>query len=268
MIRNNSEIDLVTYPILNKFERITHFTSTRQGGVSSGNYASLNLGRFSGDEAEKIQENFRRLLQTIGIKDEQIHLPYQTHEDIVFNIDEDFLSLDKTARKEKLHGVDALITNVPNQCIGVSTADCVPILIYDPAKQAIGTAHSGWRGTCSRIVKKTVQGMVENFQSNPADLIVAIGPSISPDVYEVGDELIDHFQKENFDIEKIFFKQGEKYHLDLWEANKLTLMEVGVLEENIEISGYCTYTEHQRFFSARRLGIKSGRLVSGLMIVE
>lgn len=266
MNRNKSIIDVVRYPILNVFDDIIHFTSTRAGGVSQGNYASLNLGKFSNDAPENIHENFSRFLNEINISKNQLHLPFQTHEDAVLKIDDEFLNQEEKKRQAKLHGVDAIITNLPKQCIGVSTADCVPILIYDPVRKVVGVAHAGWRGTCSRIARKTVNAMKEHYHSNPKDLIAVLGASISPSAYEVGDELIAHFQRESFDIEKIFFKKKEKYHLDLWTANKLILIEVGVFEKNIETSGFCTYTEYKRFFSARRLGIQSGRMVSGIMI--
>lgn len=266
MNRNKNKIDILTYPIFNRFEELLHFTSTRKGGVSRGNYESLNLGRFSDDKAECIQENFSLFLSEINITAEQLHLPFQTHGDVVFNIDSGFLTKDKDTRQEKLHGVDALVTNLPNCCIGVSTADCVPILLYDPVCRAVGAAHAGWRGTCARIAAKTVRAMQENFHSGITDLKALIGPSISPEVYEVGTELITYFENENFETSKIFFKKGKKHHLDLWEANKLILLEAGLPAENIAISGYCTFTEHEQFFSARRLGIKSGRIISGIML--
>ena len=266
MIRNKNAVDIVQYPILSRFDEILHFTSTRLGGVSSGSYESLNLGKFSGDETDNIQQNFNRFLSEINLPKEQFHLPYQTHGDSVFKIDADFILQNESVHREKLHGVDALITNLPNQCIGVSTADCVPVLIFDPVKKAVGAAHAGWRGTCSRIASKTVIAMQQEFHSNPSDLVAVIGASISPDAYNVGDELIANFENEKFDIDKIFFKKAEKHHLDLWKANKIILEEAGLKPENIEIAGLCTFTEHQRFFSARRLGIKSGRMVSGIML--
>lgn len=259
-------LEIVQYKNLSKFADLLHFTTTRSGGVSEGNYASLNLGRFSGDKEENIRENFTRLFREIGIANSQLHLPYQTHENHVQLIDLDFLLLSQEAKAQNLHGFDALITNLPNQCIGVSTADCVPILLYDPVKKAIGAVHAGWRGTCSRILKNTIEAMSANFQSKPSDLIASIGPSISPDVYEVGDELFEAFKEEDFDVEKIFFKKENKFHLDLWTANKNILLDAGLKAENIEISGLCTFTQHERFFSARRLGIKSGRIVSGIML--
>ncbi len=268
----NKKLDIVRYENLQKFNDLLHFTSTRAGGVSSGNYASLNLGRFSGDTQENIRENFLRLCSEVGIEPSQLHLPYQTHENHVQVIDEDFLNQSKSVQTEKLHGFDALITNLPNQCIGVSTADCVPILLYDPKNKAIAAVHAGWRGTCSRILKNTIEALTENYQTNPADLVVAIGPSISVDVYEVGIEVVETFKKEDFDVgiclpqAGIFQKKNDKFYLDLWTANKITLLEAGVQPENIEISEHCTYSEHERFFSARRLGIKSGRITSGIMI--
>lgn len=267
MNRSENDIQPVSYPILSHFiNDILHFTSTRFGGVSSGSYESLNIGLFSGDKDEHIRENFSRLYQAVGIENKQLHIPYQTHAHKVVKIDQQFLNQNSTIRQELLHGVDALVTNLPNQCIGVSTADCVPILLFDPVQKAVGAVHAGWRGTCARIASHTVQSMQENYGTNPQDLIVAIGVSISPDVYEVGDELVGFFQKENFETNKIFFKKGEKHHLDLWEANKMVLVEAGVKAENIEISGLCSFTEQDRFFSARRLGIKSGRMVSGIMV--
>ncbi|HHT23817.1 MAG TPA: peptidoglycan editing factor PgeF [Bacteroidales bacterium] len=262
----NRKLDIIQYENLQKFNDLLHFTSTRAGGVSSGNYASLNLGRFSGDTQENIQENFSLFCTEVGIESSQLHLPYQTHENHVQVIDEDFLKQNKSAQAKKLHGFDALITNLPNQCIGISTADCVPILLYDPKNKAIGAVHAGWRGTCSQILKNVIETLTKNYKTNPTDLIVAIGPSISVDVYKVGLEVVEAFKKENFEIEKIFQKKSDKYYLDLWTANKITLLEAGVQLENIEISEHCTYSEHERFFSARRLGIKSGRITSGIMI--
>ncbi len=262
----NRKLDIVRYENLQKFSNLLHFTSTRAGGVSSGNYASLNLGRFSGDTQENIQENFSLFCMEVGIESSQLHLPYQTHENHVQVIDEDFLKQNKSAQAKKLHGFDALITNLPNQCIGISTADCVPILLYDPKNKAIAAVHAGWRGTCSQILKNVIEALTKNYKTNPTDLIVAIGPSISVDVYKVGLEVVEAFKKENFEIEKIFQKKSDKYHLDLWTANKIILLEAGVQLENIEISEHCTYSEHERFFSARRLGIKSGRITNGIMI--
>lgn len=261
-------LEIIRYPALLSFENILGFTSTRIGGVSVGNFASLNLGLYSGDEFENIEANFTRFCQEMGLERYQLHIPYQTHGKSVLRIDEDFLMQDVKIRTDRLYGVDALITNLPNQCICVTTADCVPILLYDPVKEVVAVIHAGWRGTCSRIASHTIQAIISTFGSNPTDVIAVIAPSISPYVYEVGNELIGVFENEGFEINQIFrFRQGKAY-LDLWKANKLTLLENGVQESNIHISSFCTYTDQERFFSARRLGIKSGRLISGMMLKQ
>ncbi|MFV0390648.1 MAG: peptidoglycan editing factor PgeF [Paludibacteraceae bacterium] len=261
-----SSLDIIRYPAFDLLENVLGFTSTRKGGVSSGNYNSLNLGLYSGDNSENIETNFTLLCGEIGLQRHQLHIPYQTHENSVLCIDEEFLTQDVETRTNRLRGVDALITNRPNQCICVTTADCVPILLCDPIKRVVATIHAGWRGTCSRIPFHVIQAVVSTYGSSVADIIAVMGPSISLAVYEVGDELIDAFEKEGFKTTQFFrFKNGKPY-LDLWEANKHTLLECGIPESNIHLSSFCTYTDQERFFSARRLGIKSGRLLSGMML--
>jgi len=131
----------------------------------------------------------------------------------------------------------------------------------------IAVAHAGWRGTCGRIGEKTIQVLMNRYQSNPADIRVVIGPSISPKVYEIGEEVVDNFKRAGFDILSILSTRNKSIYLDLWKANQLSLENTGVLSEHIETSGICTFTEHERFFSARRLGIKSGRMLSGIMLI-
>ena len=264
---SNTNPGLIQYQILKRFDSIRHFTTTRLGGVSVGNYSSFNLGLFTSDLPENISQNFDLLGSLTGIDKNTIHLPFQTHSNRIFQIGENFPGQHDETKKSLLHGIDALITDIPGQCIGVSTADCVPILLYDPVCKAIGAVHAGWRGTCSGIVTKTLTKMISAFQSDPANLIAVLGPSISPDVYEVGAPLMDEFREAGFETKEIFSEKKGRIFLDLWKANKLLLTHVGVKEENIEISGKCTYGQHENFFSARRLGISSGRMISGIMLI-
>ncbi|MGC3978327.1 MAG: peptidoglycan editing factor PgeF [Paludibacteraceae bacterium] len=255
-------IKLITYPIFSQFEEINHFTSTRNTGVSQGDFFSLNLGVYSGDEAENIQKNFNLLFDFIGIKPYQLFIPHQTHGDEIMVIDNPFLNQDNETQKTLLYGKDALITNLPNVYVGVTTADCVPILIYDPVKKAVGAVHAGWRGTCAKVLSKTIEKMGTVFNSNPSDMLAAIGPSISVNVYDVGNELIAEFKNAGFNTYEIFQLKDEKVYLDLWEANGNLLLEKGLRNKNIEVTGRCTFTEYETFFSARKLGIKSGRMIS------
>ncbi len=257
---------MISYKIFEKYNEIAHFCTTRQGGTSVGNYASFNLSPFSGDDIHAVNQNKSKLGEWLGIDADKIILPFQTHGTEVREISDHFFELADEEKRDYLNGVDAIFTRIPKVCIGVSTADCVPILFYDPAKQVIAAAHAGWRGTCGRIAEKTINALVETYQCNPGDILVTIGPSISAKVYEVGQEVVDNFANAGFDSSEIVKIRNTSVYLDLWKANEQSLLKAGIAAENIEVAGICTFTEHERFFSARRLGIKSGRLLSGIML--
>ena len=257
---------MTTYNLLDKYKEIAHFCTDREGGVSMGNYASFNLSPFSGDNPENVNKNKEILCKQLGIDTEKIIIPYQTQGTKILEIDDSFFQLSQYEKTQALNGIDALFTHQTNVCIAVTTADCVPLLFFDPQKQVIAVAHAGWRGTCSRIAEKTVHNLINRFNCSPNDIRVVIGPSISSKVYEVGKEVVDDFENAGFDIPGIISIRNQSFYLDLWKANQLSLQSIGILIEHIEISGICTYTEHDRFFSARRLGIKSGRMTSGIMM--
>lgn len=243
---------------------IFHFVTMRNGGFSKGNYASFNLSPFSGDNLSDVERN-REILS--GYMTGELVLPYQTHEDKVLHLDASFLDLNDEEKRGRLHGVDGLVTSLESVCIGVSTADCVPVLFYDPQKKVVGAAHAGWRGTVKHIASKTV-AVMSDYGCNPEDIKVAIGPSISQTHFEVGDEVVAAFAEAGFDSGCLVMRNSQtgKAHIDLWEANRIDLINSGVLAENIEIAGICTVEHNNDFFSARTLGIKSGRIISGIMI--
>jgi len=257
---------MITYHLFDKQNEIAHFCTSREGGVSVGNYASFNLSPFSGDNPNHFDRNSYLLANQLGISPENIIIPFQTHETEIRSIDRKFLSLPAAEKQEYLSGVDALITNLPNVCIGITTADCVPLLFFDPIQKVVAAAHAGWRGTCGRIAEKTVRAMMHQFNSHPGDILVAIGPSISANAYNIGKELVDNFESAGFNTTDIFETRDEVIFLDLWKANRNSLLDAGIQPEHIETSGICTFTEHEKLFSARRLGIKSGRMLSGIML--
>jgi YfiH family protein len=167
-------------------------------------------------------------------------------------------------------GADAVITDLKQTCIGVSTADCIPVLLHDTKHGVIAAIHAGWRGTVAMIVCKAIDMMRKVYGSSAEDMNAIIGPGISLDAFEVGDEVYEAFKEVGFLMQKIARRYPTadgrtKWHLDLWEANSLLLQECGVERERIEIAGVCTFTRHTEFFSARRLGINSGRIFSGIM---
>lgn len=249
---------------------ISHFITTRHGGVSQGNYASMNPGEYSGDDPESVRMNRQLLSDAIGISPERIFAPFQIHEAEIACIDTRFLSLTLDRQKEELNGKDALVTAVPGICIAVSTADCVPVLVYAPDKNVVAAIHAGWRGTVKQIVAKTVEYMTAHYGCDPSLMLAGIAPSICKESFEVGDEVVEVFRATGVDMNRIMERNTRtgKAHIDLWEANRMQLLQSGLQPEHIEVSGICTYQHHDDFFSARRLGIKSGRILSGIMIKD
>ena len=236
-------------------EQVTAFSTTRHGGCSTGNYGEFNINAYCGDEAAHIAANRCSLATLLGIDEQQIIMPHQVHGVQVRRID--------APQQEIIEGVDAVMTNVPQLCIGVSTADCIPIIIYDRQHHAACAIHAGWRGTVQRIVHVAVRAMQEAYGSVPSQLRAVIGPGISLDSFEVGDEVYQQFANAGFAMPTIS-RRYEKWHIDLPQCNRLQLEEAGISE--IHMSGICTYQHHHDYFSARRLGIQSGRIFTGIML--
>ena len=250
-----TETDIFEYSLDN---RVRAFSTTRKGGVSTGNYSSFNISHYCNDRLKNVQENRNRLSLLLDIPSERIIVPRQVHLTAV-------QAVTSHTKNTDLEDIDAVITNERQLCIGISTADCVPILLYDTTKQAIGAVHAGWRGTVGKIVCKTIQKMQEHYNSFPQDLKAIIGPSISKEAFEVGDEVYDAFATAGFTMSEIA-ERREKWHIDLWAANFNLLVETGVEMENISVANICTNNDYDTFFSARRLGINSGRIYTGILL--
>ena len=244
---------------------VTAFSTTRQGGYSQGNYGQFNINCYCGDDKEGIQKNREALCQLLAIADDHLLMPHQVHLTKIAQIDDAFFALPADERHQALEGVDALMTNIEGVCIGVSTADCIPVLLYDPVQRAACAIHAGWRGTVKRITEQAVAQMTAVYGTRPADIIAQIGPSIHLDSFEVGDEVYEAFQQEGFDMQAIS-KKKEKWHIDLPECNRLQLIAKGIPADHIAVSSICTYQQADRFFSARRLGINSGRIFTSIIL--
>ena len=242
---------------------VVAFSTTRRGGCSKGHYASFNINRYCGDREEDIQANRQALCQELGITDDHLIMPHQVHLTNVLTVDEAFLSLNPIGRLEALEGFDALMTNLRDVCIGVSTADCIPVLLYDSEHQAVCAIHAGWRGTVKRIVVKAIEGMKATYGTQPQQLVAQIGPGIHLHNFEVGDEVYETFHQEGFHMEGIS-KKYEKWHIDLPECNRQQLLAAGLQPQSIHVSPVCTFQHSEDYFSARRLGINSGRIFTGI----
>ena len=238
---------------------VVAFSTTRQGGFSTGRYGQFNINRYCGDTDEAIRQNRALLCQLLEIRDDQLIMPHQVHKTEIAVVDENGDS--------NLEGVDALMTNVSGLCIGVSTADCIPVLLYDPIHHAVCAIHAGWRGTVQRIVEKAVSKMTEVYGSCPTDIVAQIGPGISLDSFEVGEEVYDAFTHAGFDMSSIS-ERRDKWHIDLPECNRLQLIAAGLLPQSIQVSPVCTFQQAADYFSARRLGINSGRIFTAINITN
>lgn len=227
------------------------FSTCRSGGVSRGTYATMNVNPYCGDAAADVAENRRRLAAWLGT--DRILIPHQVHGTRVAFV----------TREMDLEGYDALVTQQAGVCVCVSTADCIPILLYDAETKSVAAVHAGWRGTVARIVEQVVSEMATRLGTRPSALSAVIGPGISVDAFEVGDEVYEAFCAAGFPMQRIA-RRMDRWHIDLWEANRWQLQMLGV--EDIRLSGICTYGNADRFFSARRLGTQSGRILNGIML--
>lgn len=200
--------------------------------------------------------------------------PHQTHQDKVLKVSNEFFCLSIEEQKQMMEGIDAVISNTKDICLGVSTADCIPVIVYDLEHHAAAAIHAGWRGTVKRIVEKTVRCMQESYGTEPEKCMAAIGPGISQQSFEVGWEVHQQFIDAGFDMNDVTIVMsskdgnGTKPHLDLKEINRKQLLAAGLSAENIIVSEIDTFTD-SRFFSARREqkgDEKCGRIFTGFVL--
>lgn len=255
-------VPLLTYPLLEKTEFVTHGFTTRIGGVSEGYCSTMNISTTRGDDPKAIEENQRRLARALGVRVEDFTYTHQTHTTNVAVVREE-------DRGKRFMETDGMVTDVPGICLVTFYADCVPLYFVDPVHRAIGLSHSGWRGTVKRMGQVTLERMKEAYGTKPEDVFAAIGPSICQDCYEVSGDVIEEF-RENFSEfvwSQLFYeKENGKYQLNLWRANQIVLTEAGVEAQNIAVTNLCTHCNPEILFSHRSTGVKRGNLSALLAI--
>ena len=261
-------VPFLSFPLLEETGIVTQGFSTRLGGVSEGDYSSMNVSFTRGDREEAVRENYRRLGEAIGFDCESLVCSDQIHTTNVRVMTEDDRGKG-FVRPKDYRDVDGMITNVPGLTLATFYADCVPLYFVDPVKRAIGLSHSGWRGTVGKIGKKTVEQMKEAYGSDPADIRAAIGPSICQDCYEVSVDVIDEFRQafsEESWPDLYYAKANGKYQLNLWKANELIFREAGILPEHIAVTDLCTCCNPGLLFSHRASHGRRGNLGAFLML--
>lgn len=276
-VKGSKDVPLLTFKNLDKISFIKHAFSTRMGGVSSDIYSTMNFKEDGHDTNDNIRENYRRIAGAMGCDVKKMVRSQLCHGTKVHEVQEEDFGVGALA-KSTLLDYDGLITNIPGVTLVATFADCVPLYFIDEVHQAIGLAHSGWRGTVDRIAWSMLEAMQKAYGTKSEEVRIAIGPCICGECYEVGSELKDAFSKKfsgTIETETgILFdeickrsKNPEKYQLDLRLANMQSFIKAGVPREQIEVSDICTccnpdiifshrYTKGLRGASAAFLGIK------------
>lgn len=234
---------------------VRHGFSTREGGVSEGPFASLNLGRSVGDDLQRVEENARRLAQAAGLRAGQFVSANQVHGVRLLEVES---APGGDQLPAALADADGLFTNAPGVAVGVRTADCVPVLLHAPDVGAVAAVHSGWRGTLESIGRLAVERLAERYGARPERMTAGIGPCIRGCCYEVDAPLAARFTA-RFGPTAARDAGGGKAHLDLVEACRRALLEAGVGEDAIDVLPHCTCCDARRFFSHRREQGKTGR---------
>lgn len=259
-VNRKDDLEYLTSPLL---EQTAHCFSTRYGGVSKGILYSLNLGTHRGDRPRNVLENYHRLGAAVGFEPKHTVFTKQIHSDIV-----ECVGVSERGRgliRPVEHGCDGLVTNEPNVALTVFSADCTPVLLYDPVCRAIGAVHAGWRGTAAAIAAKAVEKMTREFGTNPEDVCAAIGPCIGPCCFETDDD-VPEAMRASFGsaAEKYIRSVGKKYYVNLKGLNALALERMGV--KKIDIAQECTACQPERFWSHRRVGGERGSLAAIIML--
>lgn len=231
---------------------LKHGIFTRRGGVSAAPWDSLNLGGTVGDDVKAVAENHRRMYQALDLNPEKVCTVWQVHgaDTVIATV--------PTPHRKWLNRADGMVTDQHQLPLAMRYADCVPILFFDPTKKVIGIAHAGWRGTLNGAQISVVETMIHAFGCHPSDIQAGIGPSIGPDHYQVGEEVVAEVRQVFGSTEGIIKRAADgSAYFNLWEANRRILSNVGI--EQIEIAGICTATHLDEFFSHRAERGQTGR---------
>ena len=235
---------------------VVHGVFTRRGGASPRPWASLNMGSTVGDDWGRVQYNIWQAFEALELSVASRFDAWLVHgrEAVVAQAPRSVTAPEPPPK------ADIILTNRPEVTLVMRYADCVPVLLYDPRHQAIGLAHAGWRGTVLGTAAAAVEAMQEAFGSRPADLLAAIGPAIGPDHYEVGDEVVAQVREAFGEAaSRLLPRYGDRFHLDLWEANRLQLLRAGVPAERIEVAALCTACHTEDWYSHRAEHGRTGR---------
>jgi YfiH family protein len=252
-LRRRGDLDVLTWPVFDGLD-VDVMVTTRQGGASSGPYASLNLGLHVGDAEDHVLENRRRAAAALGADPGDFVFCVQAHGPNVEVITAEDRGRGTLTQADAIPGTDALVTRDTGVVLTVMVADCVPIVLYDPAAHVLACVHAGWRGTVARVSEAAVDTM-RSLGSRSENVIAGLGPAIPPDRYQVGDDV---YQAAGDGLgasaAQVILPDGTgKWLFDLWTANCLVLCEAGVSADNIYVAQIPTGSGSGLFFSDREV---------------
>lgn len=254
----NQELEYLKFLEFEKTGLVKHALTTRRGGVSKLPYNSLNLKFGIGDSSDNVVKNNQIICNELGIEYDSIVYASQVHGNDVEAISQ---------APEKILDIDGFITNKPGISLVTHYADCVPLLFLDPVNRVIGNAHSGWKGTVKKIAQNTIKKMIKEYSSNPKDILVGIGPCIGKCCFNVDMPVLQEF-KDNFnDYERFCEMRNFKYYIDLVEANKVQLDEIGVDKQNIFVAEICTNCNKEYLYSYRGDNGITGRMGAFIQLI-
>ena len=244
-----------------------HGFSTRLGGVSQGIYASLNLGSTRGDEPDCVRENYRRFCAVIGADVSRVIMTNQVHGTVIRTAGPGDVKADLYDREG--YECDGLITDVPGLALTIFSADCIPVLLYDPVKRVIAAVHAGWRGTAGNIAGKAVGKMRAEYGSDPGNILAAIGPGISACCFETHADVPEAMTAALGESAKphITALENGKFQVDLKGINAALLRRSGVAPDHIEISGDCTACLPEKYWSHRLTQGRRGNQAAMLQLI-
>jgi len=268
-------VGLLTVPAWSGLDWLWHGFSTHRGGVSreylpeglrgEASQGQLNLGFTAFDSPENVRENRLRLTEAVtGSRETPLETVRQIHSHRSIVVPPDWVDNhgNHCSHSDEIPEADGIMTNQPGMLLGIQTADCIPVLVADPAQRAVAAFHAGWRGTVTRIVELGVARMGQEFGSDPANLVAAIGPGIGACCYSVGDEVREKFDANFQYAQELLLRSGDSLRLDLVEANRRQLLGAGLSAASIEVVGGCTSCRPELFFSHRASGGHAGRMMA------
>ena len=244
-----------------------HGFSTRLGGVSEGMWASLNLGMSQGDDPDHVRENYRRFFDAIGASGTRLAMSNQVHGAVVRTVTTADLHDDPYGKVG--YEADGLMTDLPGVVLRVSSADCIPILFYDPVRRCVAAVHAGWRGTAAGIATAAVDRMKNVYGSRPEDILAAIGPGIGPDCFETHEDVPNAMTSAlgTGVLHHIRIKENGKFAVDLKAINAMRLENAGLDPDHIAISSLCTACNPDKFWSHRKLGTNRGSMAAAIQLL-